>query len=61
MRWKKNQDGDKRTVKRFLLFPKSLPVKDSSYEETRWLEWTTIIQFYDECFLVHWTNWRWEN
>ena len=57
MRWKIPNNGDKRIVKRFALFPIRID------NECRWLEFVYIQQFYDdfynpypwrnECFVDH--------
>ncbi len=38
--------GDKRTVRRFLWFPRTFYIGDSLIRETRWWEWALIEQVY---------------
>jgi hypothetical protein len=60
------KEGDKRTVRRFLLLPMTLKVANMSgidFYEQRWLEWAWIeqeyVQIYDEFCSMTWRSRRW--
>lgn len=61
MRWRRPTVGDVRTVRRFLIFPKTLRIAHTQDRETRWLEYAT----WEEQFKVnamgrkHWSAVRW--
>jgi hypothetical protein len=53
MKWKKNEHGSKRTVKRFLLFP-----EEDYAGNVRWLSFETLIQEY--CVPYYGNGGRWK-
>lgn len=52
MRFKECHDGQRRTITKFLWFPKRIGGK------TRWLELATILQWW---YCGGCVDWRWEN
>jgi hypothetical protein len=60
MRWHENNkpqpnSGDRRTVRRFLIFPKEMG------GEWRWLEMASWTQRYEPRFYEDYTHWGWRN
>lgn len=53
MKWIANAHGDKRVIKRFLFFPRTINGL------TRWLEFAEIRQFYHEYYVKHWRDEQW--
>ena len=55
MRWDKNpapKFHSRRKVRKFLIFPKTIGL------QTRWLEYATIVQFYD--YSGYWVDLEWD-
>ena len=60
MRWQKMKYGNTREVRRFLIFPVTID------DQTRWLEWATIIQvveyvYFIDAGVLFWCNKKWKD
>lgn len=54
MRWRKPQNGDRRTVRKFLIIPRTIG------GQTRWFEWATFVQEYHRNAVPQWVDVEWD-
>lgn len=62
MRWRRPEVGDVRVKRRFLLFPKTAWIKDTSDRETRWMEiasWKEVLEYPGPWMAATWRTLYW--